>query len=54
MVIAVIGLGHMQSVTQGPSGFTRIVRDLGRKFCDVEREELSCDAGSKGDGGAEQ
>jgi len=33
MMIAVIGLSHMHSVTPGPSGYTRIVRDLGRKFC---------------------
>jgi hypothetical protein len=33
-VIAVIHLGHSQAAyaDSGPSGFTRIARDLGRKF----------------------
>lgn len=41
MVIAVMGLGHMHSVTPGPSGYTRIVRDLGRKFCNGECQPQS-------------
>jgi hypothetical protein len=34
MVIAVIDVGHLQSpyAYPGPSGFTRIARDLGRRF----------------------
>jgi hypothetical protein len=41
LVIAVIDLGHLQSITPGPSGFTRIARDLGRRFCNAECERLS-------------
>jgi hypothetical protein len=38
LLIAVIDLGRSQSIAPGPSGFTRIARDLGRKFCDTECE----------------
>src|SRR5271156_4141248 len=31
LLIAVIDLGRSQSIAPGPSGFTRIARDLGRK-----------------------
>jgi hypothetical protein len=36
LIIVVIDLGHVQSTTPRPSGFTRIARDLGRK-CIVAR-----------------
>jgi hypothetical protein len=42
LVIAVIDHGHSQSTSPGPSGFTRIARDLGRKFCKADGEEQSC------------
>jgi hypothetical protein len=41
LVIAVIDLGHLQSITPLPSGFTRIARDLGRKFCNTECQGLT-------------
>jgi hypothetical protein len=41
LVIAVIDLGHVQSTTPRPFGFTRIARDLGRKFCNAECEGLT-------------
>jgi len=40
LVIAVIDVGHVQSTTPRPSGFTRIARDLGRKFSNGECEGL--------------
>jgi hypothetical protein len=39
LVTAVIDRGHLQSINPGPSGFTRIARDLGRKFCSTECED---------------
>jgi hypothetical protein len=35
LVIAVIDLGHLERTyaSPGPSGFTRIARDLERRFC---------------------
>jgi len=41
LVIAVIDRGHSQSTNPEPSGFTRIARDLGRKFCNTECEDLT-------------
>jgi hypothetical protein len=41
LVIMVIGFGHVQSPSPRPCGFTRIARDLGRKFCNAEREGLT-------------
>jgi hypothetical protein len=41
LIIAVIDLGHVQSTTPRPSGFTRIARDLGRQFCNGECEGLA-------------
>jgi hypothetical protein len=37
-IIAVIDLGHLPKTcaAPGPSGFTRIARDLSRKFCNGE------------------
>jgi hypothetical protein len=38
VIIAVIDLGHLPHpcAAPGPSGFTRIARDLSRKFCNGE------------------
>jgi hypothetical protein len=41
VIVAVIDHGHLQSPWPGPSGFTRIARDLGRKFCSHECEGLT-------------
>jgi len=41
LVTAVIDRGHSQSADPGPSGFTRIARDLGRKFCNPECADQS-------------
>jgi hypothetical protein len=42
LVIGVIDLGHIPSATSPrPSGFTRIARDLGRKFCSADCEGLT-------------
>ncbi len=41
LIVAVIDRGHLQSTRPQPSGFTRIARDLGRKFCNPECEGLS-------------
>ena len=41
LIVAVIDRGHLQSPMPGPSGFTRIARDLGRKFCNFECEALT-------------
>jgi hypothetical protein len=39
----VIDLGHLQRTyaSPGPSGFTRIARDLERRFCGAECEDLN-------------
>jgi hypothetical protein len=39
LVIAVIDHGQAQNACPGPSGFTRIARDLGRRFCTAECED---------------
>ena len=39
LIVVVIDRGHLQGTRPGPSGFTRIARDLGRKFCNHECEE---------------
>jgi hypothetical protein len=41
LVVAVIDLGHVQSASPGSSGFTRIARDLGRKFCNADCARLT-------------
>jgi hypothetical protein len=41
LIVTVIDRGHLLSTQPGPSGFTRIARDLGRKFCDPECEALT-------------
>jgi hypothetical protein len=49
LVIAVIDLGHVQSTTPRPSGFTRIARDLGRKFRNAECEDSGATADIRND-----
>jgi hypothetical protein len=41
LIIAVIDRGQLQSATPGPTGFTRIARDLGRRFCNADCEGLT-------------
>jgi hypothetical protein len=38
VIVAVIDLGHLPQAcaAPGPSGFTRIARDLSRKYCNGE------------------
>jgi hypothetical protein len=43
LIIGVINVGHAEStyLSSGPSGFTRIARDLSRKFCTGEPVDSS-------------
>jgi hypothetical protein len=41
LIIAVIDHGRSQGTSPAPLGFTRIARDLGRRFCDAECEEYT-------------
>jgi hypothetical protein len=48
VIIAVIDLGHLPHTcaAPGPSGFTRIARDLSRKSCAISLKRAQIDAPS--------